>query len=68
MSEFVMGQIDVYEHYSVGKYLTGLGVSVSPSYRNRGIAQKLLEAQYNDVRFDRFIESNFWIFFSLDLI
>lgn len=40
-----MGQVDVFEHYNVSKYLTGLGVSVSPQYRNRGIAQKLLEAQ-----------------------
>lgn len=45
MSEFIMGQVDVFEHYNVSKYLTGLGVSVSPQYRNRGIAQKLLEAQ-----------------------
>lgn len=45
MSEYIMGQVDLYEHYSVSKYLTGLGISVSPLYRNRGIAQKLLEAQ-----------------------
>lgn len=45
MTEFVMGQIDVFEHYSVGKYLTSLAVSVCPLYRKRGIAQKLLEAQ-----------------------
>lgn len=45
MGEFTMGQVDVFEHYGVSKYLTGLGISVSPQYRNRGIAKKLLEAQ-----------------------
>lgn len=45
MNDFIMGQFDVFQHYKVGKYLTGIGVSVSTSYRNRGIAQKLLEAQ-----------------------
>jgi len=45
MSEFIMGQVDVFEHYGVGKYLTSLGISVTPSHRNRGIALKLLEAQ-----------------------
>lgn len=40
-----MGQVDLFDHYKVDKYLTSLGISVTPSYRHRGVAQKLLEAQ-----------------------
>ncbi|XP_037030530.1 uncharacterized protein LOC119070345 [Bradysia coprophila] len=43
--EYIMGQVDLFDQYSVSKYLTSLGVSVSPYYRNRGVARKLLEAQ-----------------------
>lgn len=38
-------EIDIFTNFSVDSYLTSLGLTVNPAYRNRGIAKELLKAR-----------------------
>ncbi|KAJ6643873.1 hypothetical protein Bhyg_08838 [Pseudolycoriella hygida] len=42
---YMLEQFNVCKHYQVDRHLACYGLSVSPAYRNRGIARKLLETR-----------------------
>lgn len=42
---YISGQFDIYRHYKTRRCLTGFALSVLPSSREMGIAQKMLEAK-----------------------
>lgn len=45
MMDYVEKQADVFNRYGVDKYLCGLGLSVNPLYRSRGIATEIINAR-----------------------
>lgn len=41
----VTDTVDVFKKYNIDKYMSAFGLSVSPKYRGRGIAEQILRAR-----------------------